>query len=205
MKLELDAFLTATPASLSPPVPPLRCRHVQTLEEQRAEDAYRSAKAVYKRAKDVYKGRSISENAGPSPAQRQEAEAVYRAAKLKCKEAKMILKTIRKANEALLKEEVRSPAPPTIDGIEMRTASANVVAVCGGKTCKRMGADAVADILQRETRKGFLRDGVVHVDAPCMKMCGGGGPTVRFGADTIKVDFKKAVSDAIEGGEGIER
>lgn len=88
------------------------------------------------------------------------------------------------------------PPPPVVDlgDVATETCMANVV-VCGGKTCKKMGADAVVELLRKKENEV----GGVQGNAPCMNKCGGSGPTMRVQGEEVKLDFKSAVLAAIQG------
>lgn len=140
------------------------------------EEAYRLAKATYKQAKAAAK------------ALRKEEDAEAKAAR---KRAKAERKAAEKA--ALC----TALAQPPIFGTRPDAAGTDVanVVVCGGKTCKKMGADVVMELLRK--KEGEV--GGVRGEAPCMKMCGGGGPTLRVGGEEVKLDFKNAVLAAVLG------
>lgn len=197
VKLELDAFLSASRNPASPITSTSDGETTFSADEQHAEAEYRSTKAVYKRAKDVYKQRTAMPEMRANLPSAGEVEAAYRAAKLKYKEAKSAWKALRNAKQASLKDKTPKLESLGISRMPVGFDTTEFITVCGGKTCKRMGADAVAEVMQRETRKGFMMGANVSMNAPCMKQCGGEGPTVRLGTDTVKVDLKKAVLDAI--------
>ncbi|PXF43919.1 hypothetical protein BWQ96_06385 [Gracilariopsis chorda] len=117
----------------------------------------------------------------------QKAKAAYKAAKAEYK--------ILKAKYKILKQEsaqLKDPLPkesnrtPVTLKATTKAHSNDAVAVCNGKSCCRMGADAVAMLIGKNIAR-----------APCMKMCGGVGPSVKQGDTVVKVDLKKAVQDAV--------
>lgn len=60
--------------------------------------------------------------------------------------------------------------------------------VCGGKSCTRLGAAAVAEML--------LGPRMVP-NAKCMKACGGVGPSVSLAGQVVKVDIRGATANAV--------
>ncbi|KAI0560535.1 hypothetical protein FGB62_111g026 [Gracilaria domingensis] len=148
--------------------PPRACVSVNN------EAAVKEAKKVYKAAKAEYKAR----------------KAEYKALKAKLEmEHKPVVTDMRPPPTVANPDKPQQKAGVT--DMLMPPAVANpipddAVAVCQGKACCRMGADAVAMILGKQTLR-----------APCMKMCGGAGPSVKLAGRVVKVDVKKAVRDAV--------
>lgn len=116
----------------------------------------------------------------------QEAKAAYKAAKTEYKLLKAKYKALKQ-----ISAQPKEPVPREISRTPV-TAKATAealprdkIVVCNGKSCCRMGADAVAMLISKNT-----------IRAPCMKLCGGIGPSLRQGDVVVKVDLRKAVQDA---------
>lgn len=149
--------------------------------QAQVEEEYRLAKATYKQAKAAAK------------ALRKEEDAAIKAAR------KMAKAERKAAEKAVLCTAVAQPPLFGLRPDATETDVANVV-VCGGKTCKKMGSDVVVELLRKkEGEVGGVRGG-----APCMKMCGGGGPTLRVGGEEVKLDLRNAVLAAILGGQSAD-
>ena len=190
------AFLT--PVTLPPRVAPVPFLHraaptACAAAPRTPREAYKSAKAAYKSAK-----RAV---VPVSPAQLAQLESAYR-------DAKALYKQFKRAGSArpeLLPEIPPSgaftsrypatprydePAAPGVSAAPSSPASApggvDQVAVCAGKSCKRLGADAVAAMMKLAPPEG-----------KCMKQCGGVGPTISVDGVPRKVNFRKALADAM--------
>lgn len=136
------------------------------------EREYRDKKAVYKRAKETRK-------------------AMEKGSTTKKAITTMTTKTTKttamKTNEVIGDAAVRDAgATHTLTPTTARSAA--VVTVCGSKTCARLGAQAVANVLGP----------AASLVPKCMSRCGGVGPSVRLGdGRVVKVDLKAAVRNAI--------
>ncbi|CAN8068410.1 unnamed protein product [Agarophyton chilense] len=118
------------------------------------------------------------------------AKSVYKAAKAEYKARKAEYKALKEQLQVEQKQRVEQKPKPLLIADPARV---DAVAVCDGKACCRMGADAVAMLLGSKTLR-----------APCMKMCGGVGPSVKMAGAVVKVDMKKAVKDAVQAGNSLE-
>lgn len=177
LKPELDAIFSSV-------LPPSRIASDADADADAAHAAYRAAKAAYKEAKAVAKALRKREDIAPRG---------------KDPHACAPEKAARKAEKERRKARRREREREGWNGfVASRPLQGAAVTVCGGKTCTRLGADAVAHVL-RGAGKG--REGAVQTGAPCMKMCGGVGPTLDVGGEKVKVDFRAAVLGALVRGE----
>lgn len=175
---------------------------VQSLAD--LESDYKRAKARYKEAKAVLeKGarRTMGEftNVGDTVSKEMVAvlEQEYRTKKKVYKRLKEMRKSEEKPKEVDMFRQDDSMNVMTDSGLsdngqnlasDNTANNAEVMTVCGSKTCCRLGAQAVATLL-----------GPSAILVPkCMKRCGGVGPSVRLtNGKVVKVDFKNAVRNVV--------
>lgn len=155
------------------------------------EADYRAAKAAYKAAKAELKS-----NMNMDISTVMALEQTYRTKKMLYKQEKKMAKMTQIA------QKTQQRVPSTRSATVMPAVGAGLtvekplgggsisVAICGGKTCKRLGADAVAACIA----KGAV------ADAACMKQCGGMGPTIMVDGQVSKVDLNAAVQAALTNG-----
>lgn len=176
---------------------------------QRLEEDYRKSKAAYKEAKERRKRATCKlDNLGSGEKRAttvsltmiatleqeyQQKKDVYKRAKASIKEAEKMTKTDTKSESC-----VTSPMNDNLwngqwkqSGGEKANIEPSTVTICGGKTCRRLGAEAVASVIRGE---GTVVD-------KCMKKCGGIGPSIRLvNGKVVKVNLRGAVRQAIEKG-----
>lgn len=160
--------------------------HGDATETRRMEAEYKLAKARYKLAKaqlrhmDVQQPDVQSHDVSASHVDNLRRE--YRA-------KKDLYKTHKRSTSSL---SVALPAPVAAKPQQGEgEGEEDVVVVCGGKACQRLGADAVALLLNKRGTR------VSHAQAACMKQCGGVGPSVMCDGRVTKVDLQSAINNAI--------
>lgn len=192
LQAEFDAVnvppSTCTPPSpisisaLKPKTEPLRKLEMDMRMLDELKETYKKAKMAYKQARRACEDSESCDNV-------DELYGIYKTAKTAYKTSKAAYKLKMKTNASSVCTSGVEKASMSVReqrGMDANTQNA-CMTVCGGKACTRLGAVGVAAVLGRKA----------VMDARCMKMCGGVGPTVRVGEELVKVDVRAAVDDAL--------
>lgn len=178
----IDAYLhhIAHPETHHPPEPDHPTHQI--------EKDYHETKVVYEEAKAAWKAEQRRQK-GKDPTMKKDKKE-KKNKKGKEKKMKSVYGSAITPNPAAAQTAMFNGDTPHMmmvkdaNGGEKRETA---VVVCGGKSCKGMGSEAVAHLMGPG----------IEADGHCMKMCGGVGPTVCVAGSKVKVDVRRAIGDAL--------